>query len=131
MALEREFLTMMKDIVTITPVLEYDMFNDPVYGDPRSYRARISGKYLSLRSPSLADETPIFDIFIGFRVQDEEILDLGPDDIFTVDDKLELPDDPIWIDGAPMIFAVGTYTDEYGRHNVKVQCGWRYHRQGQ
>lgn len=118
--LETEFLTLFPHTVTLTAVESYDRNNEPTYGTPKTYRARITGKFISLRRSTTEDRTPIFDIYV----------DAGIDPI-TVDAKVELPGDPAWIDGTPIIFAIQRNTDDHGHHHVKIQCGWVYHRQGQ
>lgn len=128
---EPDFLDMMPFLVTISPAIGIDTNGEISYGTPREYRARISGKYISLRRPTSADGTPVFDIWIGARWIDEEPASLDDGDAFTVDALVELPDDPAWIDGTPVIFAIGRITDNDGHHHIKVQCGWMYHRQGQ
>lgn len=128
---ESDFLDMMPHVVTITPATGIDRNGEIAYGTPRDYQSRISGKYLSLRRPNSEGATPVFDIWIGARLRDGEPLPLDTGDAFTVDALLQLPDDPAWIDGTPVIFAIGRISDDEGHHHIKVQCGWMYHRQGQ
>jgi len=130
---DKEFLTMMPDTVIMIPVLAYDRNNEvSEWGTPTQYRCRITGKHISLRRPLSQDESPIFDIYLGGKYIDGELYLLTDLDTPSVDSKIHLPGgDARWIDGTPEIFAVALVTDEFGRHHVKVQCGWMYHRQGQ
>lgn len=117
---EPEFLEVMKDTVTIAPFLYMDSKKVKVYGTPVEFRARISGKMVSLRRPGTEDVSTIVDVW----------LNAGGTKI-SLQDRLTLPTDARWLDQNPIIFAVGRYDDPDGEHNVKVQCGWMYHRQGQ
>lgn len=120
MAFEPEFFEFMNELVTIESYLYMNAKKEKVYDTPTTYRARVSGKIVSLRRPGNEDAGQIMDVWIY----------AGTTRI-TVQDRLTLPDQPLWVDRTPIIFAVGRYTDDQGQHNVKVQCGWMYHRQGQ
>lgn len=120
MSFETDFLSMMKDEVTIEPWLSMDRDNRPSFGAAVTYRARIAGKAIALRQVFGEQSTVIFDVYVnsnGARI--------------TVNDRLTLPADQTWVDHTPVIFAVGNYTDEDSTHHCKLQCGWMYHRQGQ
>jgi len=120
MAFESEFLSMMPHTVTVAPFVSRDKYNIPTYGPPVAFRARITGKILSIRKSDKSDESVIFDVYIQ----------AGTTRI-TAQDQLILDGDPAWVDGTPVIFAVARSTDDDGHHHVKLQCGWQYHRQGQ
>lgn len=139
MAFEAEFLEMMDQVVGFVMCLGFDRNGDPIYetdeeGDEivRNYRCRISGKSLSLRQPTENEETPIFDIHVGMRLLEDGTLRPVGSDPFNELMKVILPvGDPVWATGTPIIFATGRYPDDNSYHHVKVQLGWRYHRQGQ
>ena len=120
MGLDREFYSMMPHRVTVAPYVSRDVHGIPSYGPAVTFRARVTGKALSLRRPDKSDATVIFDVYI----------DAG-DTAITTEDKLTLDGDPAWVDQTPVIFAVSRMTDENGHYCVKIQCGWVYHRQGQ
>lgn len=122
MSFEREFLTMMPETVRIAPYTGRNEYGKPQYGAFVTYRARVSGKLISLRRSNEDQITTIFDVWI-------DITEAQP--VLSVEDKLELPNDPQFGDRYPVIFAVARQTDEDGHHHVKLQCGWMYHRQGQ
>lgn len=88
-----------------------------------SYSARVSGKKISARrAESEGDNQDIFDIWFTASAGTK----------ITVNDKVTLPNEQVFSeDRTPVIFAVGRIADEDGQHHVKLQCGWRYHRQGQ
>lgn len=128
MSFEREFLEFMPHVVTIFAKTGQDRHGNLTHAPTGvAYQCRVSGKVVSLRRSEKEDVGSILDVWIGARV-DEQPIDTTP---ITVLDKIELPENPIWYDRYPVIFAVGYYTDPDGVHNVKVQCGWMYHRQGQ
>lgn len=121
MAFEEDFLEFMIDTVTIEPYLYMDAKKAKVYGPAVSFAARISGKGVSLRRFDKEEFANIVDVWIN-----------AGDVVITVNDRLTLPvANGVWVDRTPAIFAIGRYTDQDGQHNVKVQCGWMYHRQGQ
>lgn len=98
-----------------------DFEGEDVYADaPVEYRCRIVGKGIALRRRFGEDQTVIYDIYVH-----------SGSNVFTTEDKVILPEDAVWTDQTPLIFAVGRYTDEDGHHHTKLQCGWMYHRQGQ
>jgi len=118
--MEHEFYSMMPHHVTVAPFVSNDVYGKPVFGTAVSFRARVTGKALSIRRAEKQDTTVIFDVYI----------DAGGT-VITTEDQLTLDGDPAWVDQTPMIFAVARATDEDGHHHVKIQCGWMYHRQGQ
>jgi hypothetical protein len=120
--MEREFLELMPDTITIVRWVSQNFYGGPSYDDahPRTYRCRIVGKGLSLRTHLAEDETVVYDVYVDAK-----------DDIIQIKDKIILPPDPAWQDQTPVIFSVGRYPDEHGQHHTKIQCGWQYHRQGQ
>jgi len=120
MAFESEFLSMMPHTVTVAPFVSRDKNGVPTYGTPRTFRARVTGKVLSLRRSDRADSTVVFDVYVQ-----------AGNTVITADDLLTLDGDPAWVDGTPILFAVSRSTDDDGHHHVKLQCGWMYHRQGQ
>lgn len=121
MAFEDEFLTMMPHEIEVWHHLGTDFEGEEVYADTVvPYRCRIVGKGIALRRRFSEDQTVIYDIYV----------DAGSN-VFSMSDKIILPEDEAWIDRTPVIFAVGRNTDEDGHHHVKIQCGWMYHRQGQ
>jgi hypothetical protein len=135
---EAEFLTMMPHEVSLQLLVGYTSTMEPIYETDeddqpviRRYRARVTGKSLSLRQPTEEEVTPIFDIYLGARLLDDGSWRPVGDDPIEEGAKLILPDDPAWAHGTVVIFAVGRNTDEDGHHHVKIQLGWRYHRQGQ
>lgn len=121
MAFEREFLSMMPHTVTVAPFVSRDVHGIPSYGTARTFRARVTGKVLSLRRSDRSDTTVVFDVY----------LDVTPGVTITTEDRLTLDGDLAWIKNTPIIFAVARVSDEDGHHHVKLQCGWQYHRQGQ
>jgi len=134
MAFELEFLELMPHIVTVIPYTGEDFFGDPVYDvdNPRRYRARIVGKGLALRTKLSDQETVIYDLYIGPRLDDDDqIIQDSSGDIFRIEDKIVLPPDEVYTDQTPLIFAIGRFPDDTGHHHTKIQCGWMYHRQGQ
>lgn len=122
MAFEKEFLEFMPQTVRIAPYIGRDEYTKPQYGAFVTFRARVSGKLISLRRSGEDQLTTIFDIWIDNSEARAAI---------SVEDKIEIPDDPRLGQRYPVIFAVGSYTDEDDQHHVKIQCGWMYHRQGQ
>jgi len=122
MAMEREFLEFMPYTVVVHRFLSMDFTGNKVYdtAHPKSYRARIVGKGLSLRRHQGEEDTVVFDIY----------MDTG-NDVIHMEDQIILPDDEVWIDQTPEIFSVGRFPDDVGHHHTKIQCGWMYHRQGQ
>lgn len=120
--MESEFLELMPDYVKIYPFTgTYDFEGNPIRAtEGVEYRARIVGKGLSVRRRSDEEDTVIYDVYI----------DAG-NDVIRMEDKIELPPDQAWIDTTPEIFTVGRFSDEFGMHHTKIQCGWMYHRQGQ
>lgn len=126
-----EFLTMMPHTIQWQSLTGIDSHGNRSYGTARRYRCRVTGKYLPLRTGTADDQAPIFDIFIGAQIEDDGTFTPVGDDVFGPDDLLTLPAGAEWIDGTPEIFAIGRNTDEDGHHHVKIQCGWKYHRQGQ
>lgn len=133
MAFEPEFLELMPHTIQVITFLGEDFRGDPTYDDanPREYRCRIVGKGLALRTRFSDQETVIYDIYIGPRVEDGDIIWDSMNDVFKNEDKIVLPPDAVWVDQTPVIFAVGRFTDDTGQHHTKIQCGWMYHRQGQ
>lgn len=120
MAFETEFLEFMQETITIETFLYQNAEKVKVYGPARSYRARISGKGISLRRSEKEELASIVDVWL-----------YAGNDAISVNDRLTLPDNGAWTDRTPVIFAVARYTDTDGQHNAKIQCGWMYHRQGQ
>ena len=122
MSFEKDFLDMMPHTITILNYLRDDFSGAPVYDEdnPRTYRCRIVGKGISLRTRQGEDDTVIFDIYADMK-----------GDPLKQEDKIVLPADVAWNDQTPLIFAIGRYPDEDSHHHVKIQCGWMYHRQGQ
>ena len=131
MSFEREFLSLMPHTVTIELCTGRDRNNDLTYAAPIQYRARVSGKILSLRRHNATDETPIFDIYIGGKIVGGQHVALTDSDKMTIEDRVTLPNAAAWVDVTPVIFAIARVTDDDGQHHAKVQCGWMYHRQGQ
>lgn len=118
---EHEFRSMMPHTIQVQRATGVDQYGKPVHSTTvQSYRGRISGKVLSLRRFMREDNTVVFDIWI----------DAG-DNVFTLSDKVTLPDDDAWQDRTPVIFTIARITDDDGHHHTKLQCGWQYHRQGQ
>jgi hypothetical protein len=100
----------------------YNANGEPQHGTAVSYQGRITGKKLSLRLAHNEDNEDIFDIYF-FADEDTRV---------TVNDLLTLPNQQVFgEDRTQRIFAVARVADEDGQHHVKLQCGWRYHRQGQ
>lgn len=122
MAFEPDFLTMMPHTIAVIPFLRTDFHGANVYDEdnPRTYRCRIVGKGLALRRGTGEEDAIIVDLYIDAR-----------NDAFRPQDQIYLPSDAAWIDEAPVIFSIGRFTDPDGHHHTKIQCGWRYHRQGQ
>lgn len=128
MSFEREFLEFMPHVVAVFAKTGTDRHGAAVHASTGvAYRCRISGKVVSLRRSDKEDVGSILDVWLGARVDE---LPLGTSPI-TIADKVELPNESIWFDRYPVVFAVGHYTDPQGLHNIKLQCGWMYHRQGQ
>jgi hypothetical protein len=126
MAFDRSFLKLMDAVVTVAPFISYDRGNQPTYGPAVEFHARVSGKLVSLRRSEKQDWASIMDVWLGPRV------DGGDEPVkITLQDQLILPDEPVWVDRYPVIFAIGRYTDDTAHHHAKLQCGSMYHRQGQ
>lgn len=120
MAFESDFLEFMNEVVSIERFRYMDSKKVKTYYPAVEYRARISGKIVSLRRSDKEEQSSIVDIWLN-----------AGGDVITINDRITLPDTGMWIDRTPVIFAIGRYTDDEGPHNVKLQCGWMYHRQGQ
>lgn len=121
MPFESEFLEMMPHQVEVHSWLGQDFQGIDTYAVPHAtYQCRIVGKGIALRRKEGEEDTVIFDIYA----------DTGGA-VVKIEDKIVLPADEAWIDQTPLIFAIGRYTDEFGHHHTKIQCGWMYHRQGQ
>jgi hypothetical protein len=129
MSFEREFLEFMPHVVTIFPrTAQLDRYGAHTYAATGvAYRCRVGGKIVSLRKQASEEVGSILDVWLGARVDELPITTTA----ISVLDKIELPADGVWFDRYPIIFAVGQYPDPDGMHNIKVQCGWMYHRQGQ
>lgn len=118
---EDDFLELMPHTVNIYQYTGQDEDTRPIHNPvPLTLRARITGKILSLRRFEKEDTTVVFDVYVK-----------SGDNVITTRDKLELPNDAVWVKGFPVIFAVARISDEDGHHHTKLQCGWMYHRQGQ
>ncbi len=136
MAFEPDFLELMPHVIQVYGWLSENFHGDDDYEtEPREYRCRIVGKGLALRTKLSDQETVIYDIYVGPRIEEGlPVLD-SQDDVFKLEDKIVLPEDQAWIDRTPEIFAIARLTDEGGapgaHHHTKIQCGWMYHRQGQ
>lgn len=134
MAFELEFLELMPHVVKVFPYLGEDFYGDPQHDmeNPRRYRCRIVGKGLALRTKMSDQETVIYDIYVGPRLdENDQIVPNSSGDAFHIEDKIVLPPDQVFTDQTPVIFAVGRFPDDTGHHHTKIQCGWMYHRQGQ
>lgn len=133
MSFELDFLSMMPHTITMKPRIDFDIHGEPSYGPEVQYRCRITGKFIPLRSATMQSDTPIFDIYCGAKVDPDDPNNFisMTNEVIGVEDFIQLPNDPAWIDGTPEIFAIARETDDDGHHHVKIQCGWKYHRQGQ
>jgi len=126
MAWDKQFLSMFPHTVTVQAWNgSYDENGQPLHTGSAivEYPARVSGKKISSRRvESEGDNQDIFDVWLHATGAVK----------FTVNDKLTLPDEVVFSENrVPNIFAIGRVSDDDGQHHVKLQCGWRYHRQGQ
>jgi hypothetical protein len=116
-----DFLTMFPHTVNIYRQTGVNKHGSPVHAaTPVAYRARITGKTLAVRRYLSEQDSVVFDVFV----------DAGTD-IITHHDKLELPDNDVYVERYPEVYAIDRVSDEDGAHHLKIQCGWVYHRQGQ
>jgi hypothetical protein len=123
MSFETDFLELMPHTVQLAPPTGRDQFNKASFGADVSYRARVVGKGMSLRTKTSVELTPLFTVYV----------DAG-DDVITAEYRLTLPADLALQRPAgsatPVIFTVSKLTDEDGNHHTVLNCGWMYHRQG-
>jgi len=131
MAFENEFLTMMPELVSVSPFYSRDAYGTLVYGQPLLYRARIVGRGIALRRSMNEDNAVIYDVYTdGVPVDTDRVpIEDAPIGIFTIQDKVILPADIRWEDQEPEVFSVGRYTDEGSFHHYLIQLGFMYHRQ--
>lgn len=135
MSFELEFLEMMPHEIQVFSFVGEDFRGkktyDPAVPPGKLYKCRIVGKGIALRTRAEEQDTVIYDVYIGPRIEGGKPVLSSLGDAFRVEDRIVLPVDVVWTDQTPEIFAVARETDEDGHHHTKIQCGWMYHRQGQ
>jgi hypothetical protein len=115
---DSNFLEMMPETVTLTPVTGTNANNEPTYGSAVSYQARVTGKILMLRSFTGEEVTSVFTVYLNTI-----------DQVLSTD-KLTLTGSEWGNDLTPLIFTINRVTDENSHSYVQLSCGWMYHRQG-
>lgn len=120
MSFDPDFLELMPHTVTLTPPTGRNAQGQPVYDGSvaKSYRARIVGQVIQLRTRSGAQSTQGFLVYVA----------LGSDTI-TPDYQLTLPNSAVWQGRNPFIYSVSVLTDEDGVHHAKIMCGFTFHHQ--
>tara|TARA_R110002020_G_scaffold2230_4_gene10434 strand:- start:6680 stop:7051 length:372 start_codon:yes stop_codon:yes gene_type:complete len=115
--LDKGFRDLMTETVTYAARSGQNEYNEPTYGTPVSYTARIVGKSMELRDAKGEETTVTYELW------------LDTVDIISPLGQLTLSGAK-WIDTTPEIFTVRRVPDENGDSHIQVSCGWRYHRQG-
>lgn len=130
MAFDTEFLDMMPHTISVRHRASgRDKNGNPNFGSATTYKARVVGKLLAVRTARDEDYTPIFTIYVGAKIVSGVPVSLE-NVVFTTEDELTLPDQTTFGDAKPVIFSASRLTDEDGHHHVTLSCGWVYHRQG-
>lgn len=132
MSFESEFYEFMKETVLIERFLYMNAEKEKVYDDPVRFQARVAGKSVSVRRSEKEEFQNIVDIWINPEAGKGGTRFTTPMPSYVIDENSRITlESGVWADRNPVIFGVGRYTDDEGQHNVKIQCGWMYHRQGQ
>lgn len=103
-----DFLDLMPDTVTYTPVASRDQYGKPTFGTARTYRARVVYKTIRTSSMVSGQETiAAGEVWLAGT--------LAPPD---VDDKITLPNG-----ATPIILNFERFTDDEGVHHTKILFG--------
>lgn len=115
--LDKGFLDLMTETVTYATRSGQNEYNEPTFGTPVSYTARIVGKAMELRDAKGEEITVTYELWL------DTVDTISPDGQLTLTGSK-------WIDTTPVIFTVRRVPDENGDSHIQISCGWRYHRQG-
>jgi len=111
------FRDLMTETVTYAEQTGQNQYNEPTFGTPVSYQARVVGNLMELRNKRGEQVTSTVEIW------------LDTVDTITTDGQITLSGSE-WVDTTPEIFTVRRVTDDKGDSHIQVSCGWQYHRQG-
>ncbi len=107
MSLERDFLKLAPQTVTIAPLSTTTLYGAPSYGTAVSYSASVQRRAQLVAGPDgreVTSRTQVFVMSSSASVSEQDRLTLG--------------------DGTtPRIIAVETWADDQGQHSVTVHCG--------
>lgn len=107
MALERDFLTLAPQTVTLEPLSTHDLYGAPSFGTSVSYSALVMQESKLVRAADGREVVSGTQVYI-------------PSSSAAVgeQDRLTLPDGT-----QPEIIRVSVYSDDDGQHNITVFCG--------